>query len=156
MKMTEQHKKAQTNMQAGTLTASGFLGHDERPLIDIISADEAEMARLNLDWDEVSKRLRAILKAGIAGMGEGVSYEKRLLVRVDETRGRMPCPWEDGIFPKLTAQVQELDLKSNQGIGPVIVFNELIIHLVQKHHFLQGKGSAYRIEPESFKKVLGL
>lgn len=155
MKMTEQHKKVQENMQAGTITAPGFLGHDQRPLIDIISADEAEMARLQLDWDEVAKRMRAILKAGIAGMGDGVTFEKKLLVRVDEARGRMPCPWEDGIFPKLTAQVQELDANTNQGTGPTVIFNELIIHLVQKHHFLQGRGSAYRIEPIDFIKLLG-
>ena len=156
MKMSEQLKKAQDNMQAGTITSGGFMGIDTRPLADIIAADEAEMASLYLDWDAVAKRLRTLLKAGIAGMGETVTVEQRLLVRADETRGRMPCPWEDGIYPKISAELQTLDPKTGLGTGPVIVFNELIIHLIQKHHFLQGKGSSYRIEPETLKLLLAL
>jgi uncharacterized DUF497 family protein len=54
MKQTPDFAKAEANMQAGVITADGFLGEDTRPLTDIIEHDEESFASLGLDFDEVA------------------------------------------------------------------------------------------------------
>jgi hypothetical protein len=67
---------------------------------------------------------------------------------VDEARGHLPCPFEDGIFRKVNLRIKNLDNKEE------LLITELSLHLIEKHHFFQGKGSAFRVEPEKLKKVL--
>ena len=156
MKMTEELKKAQANMAAGVIAVEGFLGYDQRNLADIIQHDEEEMRRLNLDWDAVSVRLRELLQKGSAGLGEPSTVEKTWLVRVDETRGTLPSPWEgEGIFHKVNCEVRRLN-KEGKPEGKLLLFNELSLHLFEKHHFLQGRGSHFRLEPADLKTVLGM
>ena len=156
MKMTEELKKAQANMAAGVIAVEGFLGYDQRNLADIIQHDEEEMRRLNLDWDAVSVRLRELLQKGSAGLGEPTTVEKTWLVRVDETRGTLPSPWEgEGIFHKVNCEVRRLN-KEGKPEGKLLLFNELSLHLFEKHHFLQGRGSHFRLEPADIKTVLGM
>jgi len=156
MKMTEELKKAQANMAAGVIAVEGFLGYDQRNLADIIQHDEEEMRRLNLDWDAVSVRLRELLQKGSAGLGEPTTVEKAWLVRVDETRGTLPSPWEgEGIFHKVNCEVRRLN-KEGKPEGKLLLFNELSLHLFEKHHFLQGRGSHFRLEPADLKTVLGM
>ena len=153
MKMTEELKKAQANMQAGVIAVEGFLGQDSRLLVDIIQHDEEEFRKLDLDWDAAAARLRALLKAGSDGLGEPITVEARWLIRVDETRGTLPSPWEDGIFHKVNAEVELLE--QGKPTGKKLLYNELCLHLLEKHHFLQGKGSPFRMEPALIKAVLG-
>jgi hypothetical protein len=155
MKMSEELKVAQANMKAGVLTLEGFLGYDNRDLATIIQHDEEEFARLKLDWDEVGAKMRQLLKSGSAGLGEPITLEKTWLVRVDETRGTLPSPWAaDGIFQKVNCEVRRLN-KDGKPEGKILLYNELSLHLFEKYHFLQGRGSHFRIEPADVKTVLG-
>jgi hypothetical protein len=36
----------------------------------------------------------------------------------------------------------------------MLVYSELSIHLLKAHHFCQGRGSAFRLEPELLAKFL--
>ena len=155
MKMTEEWKQAQAQMQAGVITVEGFLGFDQRNLAEIIQHVEEEMSRLKLDWDSVSTKMRELLKKGSAGLGEPTTVDKTWLVRVDETRGTLPSPWTgDGIFHKVNCEVRRLN-KEGKPEGKILLFNELSLHLFEKHHFLQGRGSHFRLEPADIKAVLG-
>lgn len=155
MKMTEEFKKAQANMQAGVIAMEGFLGHDPRNLAEIIQHDEEDFARLGLDWAGVVARLKELHHKGSAGLGEPTTVDKTYLVRVDETRGTLPSPWEDGIFHKVNAEVRRLG-KDGKPQGKLLIYNDLCLHLVEKYHFLQGRGSPFRLEPADLKTVLGL
>ncbi|MEN3008706.1 hypothetical protein [Pseudothermotoga sp.] len=146
MKMTPQQIKAQENMKPGKITADGFLGDDDRNIVDIIQEDETNFARLGIDFSEVAELMRKLMREGLKGLGEPIVYEK-WEIKVDEARGFLPCPYQDGIFRKRVATVR--NLKNNEQI----IFSDLSIHLLEKHHFLQGKGSKFRIEPEKIKKV---
>ncbi|MCS7174790.1 hypothetical protein [Pseudothermotoga sp.] len=146
MKMTPQQIKAQENMKPGKITADGFLGDDDRNIVDIIQEDETNFARLGIDFNEVAELMRKLMKEGLKGLGEPIVYEK-WEIRVDEARGFLPCPYQDGIFRKRVATVR--NLRNDEQI----IFSDLSIHLLEKHHFLQGKGSKFRIEPEKIKKV---
>ncbi|MGC8954851.1 MAG: hypothetical protein ACP5JS_02015 [Fervidobacterium sp.] len=147
MKMTPKYIKAQENMKPGKITADGFLGDDDRNIVDIIEADEEEFQFLDLDFVEVAKLMRKIMKEGLKGFGEAIRYDK-WEVKVDEARGFLPCPFQDGIFRKRVAVVR--NLINNEEI----MYSELSIHLLAAHHFLQGKGSKFRLEPKKIKKVL--
>ncbi len=146
MKEGGNEKRAEERMAPGAISAEGFLGSDPRPLADIVASDEEAMRRLGLDWDETASKLRALREAAFRGMGEPVS-ESGLLVQGGDARGRLPCPFRDGAFHK------DYVLARKEG-GPEIAYSELSIHLLEKHHFLQGRGSPYRLEPEALKDLL--
>jgi hypothetical protein len=150
MKMPPDLVKAQGNMAPGVITADGFLGSDKRPLVDIIEADEEKMRTLGLDFQEVSEKMDRLLKEGRRGLGDPITVEEKWLVRTDEARGFLPCPFEDGVFRKVTATVV------HRATGQKLVYSDLSLHLLDKHHFLQGYGAAFRIEPAAVGKVLEL
>jgi hypothetical protein len=155
MKMSPELTKAQANMQPGVITSDGFLGDDDRPIVDIIQDDEEEMARLGLSFEESAKKLRELMEEGRKGLGEPVTVERQWLVRVDEARGFLPSPFEDGIFRKVNAQVERLD-ESGKPTGDRVAYTQLSLHLMEKHHFLQGKGSPFRLNPGDIKRTLGI
>ncbi|MCF7929018.1 MAG: hypothetical protein K9L68_09010 [Spirochaetales bacterium] len=149
MKMSPFYVKAQDNMQPGIITSSGFLGDDTRPIVDIIEHDEEIMQQLGLDFEEVANRLHELMEEGRKGLGEPITYQQFLL-QVYEARGFLPSPFEDGIFRKVNVNIE------NKKNGKTLLVSELSIHLLQQHHFLQGRGSPYRLEPEDLKGTLEL
>ncbi|MGY4686261.1 hypothetical protein X927_04925 [Petrotoga mexicana DSM 14811] len=148
MKMTEDLKKAYENMKPGVITADGFLGDDERLLVDIIESDEEKIRALNINLQDDLKKIRYLFEKGKEAFEEPVTVDNKWLIKVDEARGHLPCPFEDGIFRKVNLRIKNLDNKEE------LLITELSLHLIEKHHFFQGKGSAFRVEPEKLKKVL--
>ena len=150
MKMSPEYTKAQENMQPGVITSDGFLGDDTRNIVDIIEADEEEFARLGMDFDHVVATLRNLMEAGRKGLGEPVTIDERWIVTTSEARGHLASPFEDGIFRKVNALI-----RNTAGERELLV-SDLSLHLIEKNHFLQGKGAPFRIEPETIKQVLEL
>ncbi|AHC15552.1 hypothetical protein [Salinispira pacifica] len=148
MKQTPDYSKAEANMQSGVITADGFLGEDTRPLADIIEHDEELFAELNITFDSVAEKLEYLMKKGQTGLGEPITVDDTWLVRTDETRGYLPSPFGDGVFHKINVEVE---LK---GSGKTLLFTEMNIHMLRKFHFLEGKGSTFRMEPALIKEVL--
>jgi hypothetical protein len=137
---------ARDRMRPGAITALGFLGQDSRTLADIIQADEEAFSRLGLDFGETARRLQALKAAGGTGLGEPIAVGEAT-VSAGDARGVLPCPWDDGVFHKNSVVVDAR--------GERIVYSDLSIHLLEAHHFCQGKGSAFRLEPESLARILG-
>lgn len=154
MKMSPEYTKAQANMQPGEITQDGFLGDDERPLVDIIAADEQEMTRQGLTFEDVVARMRYLMDQGRKGLEEPVTVDDTWIVRVSEARGFLASPFEDGIFRKVNCEVESAP--GGVPTGEKILFSELSLHLLEKYHFLEGKGSPFRNEPAKLKKVLKL
>ncbi len=148
MKMSPAMRKAQENMQPGVITAEGFLGSEEHSLRDIIVRDEGEMQRLGLEFDETAVLLKHLVEEGRKGLGEPVTVDGKWLVQTWEARGHLACPFEDGIFRKITAEIE------NKSKNIKIIVTDLAIHLMETHHFLEGTGSSFRLDPEKMKKVL--
>jgi hypothetical protein len=148
--MSPELKMAQENMRAGEITADGFLGTDKRPLVDIIEADEERFQALGMTFEDAAERMRNLLTSGRKGLGDPITVDTKWLVKVDEARGFLPCPFEDGIFRKITATVTHTTTQRS------IVYSELSLHLLEAHHFLQGRDSNFRLEPESLHEVLEL
>jgi hypothetical protein len=147
MKMTPELQRVQQKMSPGRITGEGFLGDDHRVLIDIIQADEEEASALELDWEAVSEKLKDLLEQGKEGLGHTVTVENKWNITVYEARGRLPCPFGDGLYRKHTAEVEHIPTKTH------FHFSELSLHLLSAHHFLQGRGSVFRLEPVVLKKI---
>ncbi len=148
MKMTPAMKKAQENMAPGVIIAEGFLGEEKKTIKDMMVRDGAEMRKAGLSFDNVGDRLIYFMEEGRKGLGEPVTVDGKWLIRVVDPRGHLPCPFEDGIFRKMSA---EIELKSS---GEKILVTDLSIHLLKEHHFIEGEGSRFRLEPETVKRVL--
>ncbi len=148
MKMTPDLRRAQANMTPGAISASGFLGHDTRPLGDIIQADEEAMAAQGITFEETAAKMRYLLDEGRKGLGEPITVSRNWLVRIDEARGVIASPFGGGTVPKLNAQVYRVDRDVS------VTYSALSVVLCERHHFLQGKGSPYRLEPTVLKAVL--
>lgn len=148
MKMTPYMAKAQSNMFPGKITAEGFLGDEKLNLNEIITRDEGEMIRLGMKFETVADLLREFMLKGEHALGEPVTIDNKWIVQTIETRGKLPCPFEDGTFQKVSVRLETISS------GDTLVYTELSLHLLEKHHFLQGKGSPFRIEPMKLKKVL--
>ena len=87
MKMSPKYTKAQANMEPGVITSDGFLGDDRRPIVEIISDDEAGMKRAGLDFDETVALMRHLMEEGRKGLGEPVTVDGKWIVQVFEARG---------------------------------------------------------------------
>ncbi len=151
MKMTPEFQKAQANMQPGVITSDGFLGDETRPIVEIITADEERMAHLGIEFEDAAARMRELLDKGRKGLGEPITVDGNWVVKVDEARGFLASPFEDGIFRKVNAVVRKKQAPDEQ-----LLVSELSLHLFEKYHFCQGKGSPFRLEPEKLKRVLDL
>ncbi len=148
MKASPKLQKAQANMAEGLITADGFLGKDDRELIDIITEDEEMIRRNGLDLEEIGKTLMHLMEEGKKGLGEPVTVEEKWLVQTFEARGFLACPFEDGIFEKVSASIENKTNKTK------VLVSQLSVHLLRKHHFLQGEGSPFRLKPGTLKDLL--
>lgn len=148
MKMTQNMKMAQENMKPGVITAEGFLGDEIISIRDMIARDESEMNNAGLSFEKTADRLTFFLKEGEKGFGEPITVDDKWLIRVVDPRGQLPCPFEDGLFHKVSAEIER---KSS---GEKIIVTELSIHLFLKHHFIEGSGSPFRLEPALLKRIL--
>lgn len=148
MKMSPEMQKAYEKMKPGVLTQSGFLGEDNRPLQEIIQKDEECFKKEGLEFESVSRTLENLLMEGLKGLGEPITVGNRWVVKVDEARGLIPSPFGDAMCKKVNVVIN--DIQS----GQELLLTELSLHMMRNHHFLQGIGSPYRLDPRIIKSIL--
>lgn len=149
MKMTSEQRAAEERMKPGVLTSGGFLGTDGRGLADIIEADEERFRALGLDFAAVADALDRLAEAGRRGLGEPISVEGGWVVKSDDARGMIACPYQDGLYHKNAISAESADGKHR------LVYSELSVHLLRVHHFCQGTGSPFRLEPDTLSRLVG-
>ena len=149
MKQTEQMKDIQGRMKPGAITLEGFLGSDDRNLIDILVEDDAEVKRLNLTHAQIAARMQELRDAGKEGLGDFIGVAPHYEVSVDIARGKLPCPFgHRGLIRKSIIRVKNLD-KDRE-----ITFTDMNIHMIGEHGFYQGKGSSFRTEISDLIDIL--
>lgn len=143
MKQKPAEQTIRDRLEPGALSIEGFLGHDERPLADIVAADTSEVEAAGLTVEELGSFLESLHAAADSGWeGRVPLFEGRITVRSDETMGQIPCPFACGDH----CHKAEIAVKDAQG-NNLLRFTPLDAHLIRNHGFFQGKGSAYRIAP---------
>jgi len=148
MKQTAEMDRYQRNMLPGVITLEGMLGTDTRHLVDILIEDNAIVRRLGCTHAIIAARMRQLREAGTKGLGMSLHVDDHFHVRVDNVRGKLPCPFEDGVFQKTFIEVQ------NDRIGKSITYTDLHIHMIDAHGFYEGRGSHFRIEPADLVEIL--
>lgn len=148
MKMTFDQKAAEERMKPGVLTSQGFLGTDSRHLADIIEGDEEAFRAKGLDFDEVADELERLAREGEKGLGEPTTVDGIYLVKSDEARGKIACPFQDGLFHKNAVTVER------SGSSDRLVYSDLSLHLLRVHHFCQGEGSPFRLSADALARAL--
>ena len=149
MKQSPQLQKAQESMQPGVITLYGFLGPDERNLIDILTEDDGVVKRLGLSHEHIGKCMEDFRERGKAGLGEYFSVAPHFQVRVESVRGKLPSPFAGpGLYEKTNITVH------NEALDRTVTYTDLHIHLVKAHGFYQGKGSRFRLDPAELAEVL--
>ena len=124
-------------------SAEGYLGNDCRSPEAIVEEDKNELARLEVTAEKIAKALRESYVKAERAMGNPVRLSDTLTITYDEARGRIPSPFPgDGEFQKGQAKL------SDESSGQTFLITPLSLHLIEKYGFFQGKGSAYRIEPD--------
>lgn len=136
-------------MKPGVITLHGFLGPDDRNLIDILTEDDGEVKRLGLTHEQIGRCMEQMREKGNAGLGEFIKVEPHYQVRVEVVRGKLPSPFGGpGLHRKRNITVR------NEAAGKEIMYTDLQIHLIKEKGFYQGKGSLYRISPSELAEVL--
>ena len=125
------------------------MGHDDREVNDVIESDRAEVARLGYNVQQIAARMRALTEAGVPAFGNSVIVDQRLDVRVEESRGRIVCPWPhaEGCTKRVTLI---RDIKMDKSVR----YADLNVHLIAEHGFFEGRGSSFRLEPPELVAVI--
>lgn len=141
MKQSPQMKEIQERMKPGVITLDGFLGSDERNLIDILVEDDAEVKGLNLTHEQIAARMQELRDAGKEGLGDFINVAPHYEISVDIRRGKLACPFgHRGLIRKSMICVRNLE-KNRE-----ITYTDMNIHMIGEHGFYQGKGSSFRME----------
>lgn len=148
MKQTVQMDKIQKNMRPGIISIKGFLGQDKRKLIDILIEDDAVVKRMDMTHEQIAKRMAYFFELGYKGLGNYVEAGTDFKVKTNTYRGKIPCPFKDGVFPKANITVK--NIKKNKEI----IYTDLNIHMIEKHGFYEGKGSVLRLDPSRIADIL--
>ncbi len=148
MKQTANLDRFQQNMRPGVITLDGMLGRDARRLIDILDEDAAAVRRLKTTHQTIAARMQELRDAGAKGLGLRIPVIDHFEVRVDNVRGKLPCPFEDGVLQKSFIEVE------NQKTGQSVRFTDLHIHMIREHGFYEGHGATFRVDPATLVEVL--
>ena len=149
MKQDPRLSEIEKNMRPGEISKSGFLGDDERKLVDILLDDGQAVTALNLNHKILADRMEEITAKGREGFGNPVLVDGYLEVLVEDSRGTIACPFQHmGMYPKENVKVKNIKT------GESIHWTALNIHMIREHGFYEGIGSPFRVEPLDLIRIL--
>ena len=149
MKRSPRMQKLEELLRSSQLVAGGFLAADRRPLEEIIEADAAQLVDLGVDRETLAGRMAKLRDVAKTGLGSFVTASEMLEVAADDNRGVLVCPWGDN-----TRHFKTVTTARRRDTGRTIRWSDLSIHLIAEHGFFQGRGSAFRLEPEDLAGIL--
>ncbi|HHU48653.1 MAG: hypothetical protein ACOYEH_08120 [Caldicoprobacterales bacterium] len=149
MKQDPRLKIVEKNMMPGEISNSGFLGNDERKLVDILLDDGQAVTALQMNHQILANRMEDLTEKGRQGFGNPILVDGFLEVIVEDSRGTIACPFQHkGMYPKENVRV------TNRNTGESISWTALNIHMIREHGFYEGKGSPFRVEPLDLIRIL--
>lgn len=149
MKQTPKEERIARRMQPGVLTLNGFLGSDTRHYHEIIADDEKRLAALGKSPEEIAERMQYFTDISWDSFEGGIEVDGKYIVETEVVRGKLPCPFAHaGIYRKAVT------ILTNKQTGKTLRWSSLNLHLIKEHHFFEGIGSPFRLEPEELVKQL--
>jgi hypothetical protein len=136
-------------LHSSRLVYGGFMGTDTRSVLDVIDADLAELSRLDITAERIAARMQEITNIAQNGLGNLVQIDENRQAMTEEAKGTLVCPWpHPGKFTKRVTTVELIES------GQSIRWADLNIHLIAKHGSFEGRGSAFRIDPEKLIRII--
>jgi hypothetical protein len=127
------------------------MGRDLRTVDEIIAADRRVLDEKGVAVETLAEALTHAYQKAQRALGADVSIRSGVVAVFHESMGKVPSPFKgDGVFAKGEAVIKDL------ASGQHIIVTQLGIALIERHHFFQGIGSRYRIDPETALHILGL
>ncbi|NQT64992.1 MAG: hypothetical protein HQ554_02325 [FCB group bacterium] len=149
MKETPKEKKIYKNLLPGQMCIEGFLGKDKRNYNEIISADRAELDRLDLTTKMIADRLQYFTDSAFESYDGSIIIDEKFEVNYKSFRGNLICPFgHPGVYRKGMISLKNLEN------GIEINWAPLNIHMISDHCFFEGKGSIHRLEPITLKDAI--
>ena len=151
MKRSPEEEMLTQKLKPSKFSAQGFLGPDLRPIDEIIAADRRVLDQKGVSVEALAQALTHAYQKAQRAFGAEVTIRPGVVAVFYESMGRVPSPFKgDGVFAKGEAVVTALES------GQHIIVTQLGISMIEQHHFFQGIGSRYRIDPETALHILGL
>ena len=108
MKRSPAEEELIRSLGPSKFSAQGFLGHDTRPVDEIISADQRKLDRLEISINTLVDGLKSIYRQAREAYGGEIQITPGVFATFYESRGRVPSPFKtDGVFEKGEAVVRE-------------------------------------------------
>jgi len=149
MKRPPGESKLEDILRSSRLVAGGFMGSDTRSASEIIEADASDLLRLGITAKQIAARMQEITNIAKTALGNWVFVDGQRKAMVEEARGVLICPW--GHLRKCDKRVTVVIFVKS---GETVRWSDLNIHLIAEHGFFEGKGSAYRLDPEKLVKII--
>ena len=151
MKRSPEEELLYQKLKPSKFSAEGFMGSDPRPIDEIIAADRKVLDENGVSIEALAEALARAYQTAQRALGAEVTLRPGVIAVFYESMGRVPSPFQgDGVFAKGEAVITE------RTSGQQIILTQLGIALIERHHFFQGIGSRYRIDPAMALHMLGL
>lgn len=136
-------------LRSSKLVDGGFMGTDPRTPLEVIESDTAVLERLGVTARKVAGRMRELTFQAKPALGNWVEIEEKYRLKTEDYKGSLICPWPHvGRYEKRLTTCRRLDTDEE------MIWTDLNIHLIDAHGFFEGKGSAFRLEPERLVRIL--
>ncbi len=84
MKKTPKESKLEEMLRSSKLVANGFMGTDLRGVSEIIEADAATLAKLQITRPQIAVRMQEITNIAKAALGNWITVDDKRIAKVDE------------------------------------------------------------------------
>lgn len=149
MKQSTQMKRLEEVLRSTAIVAGSFMGADHRSLTEIIDADMSQIARLGYTVGQLAGRMQELTEVAIPRLGNWIDIDETLAVCSEDYKGQIVCPWPHPLqMAKRITTVRRRD--SHESVR----WTDLNIHMIAEHNFFEGRGSAFRIEPDRLISVI--
>jgi hypothetical protein len=164
-------ERVQERMYPGKWSEVGFLGVEDK-LKDTCTNDSNFLQEKNISCEQIADKLEVIVEKAkqlytdrieAEAEAEDVAYNFNPLAIIDgkfkisgfalATNGYQKCPFSERVLCGKGRQAYEITNIEN---GSSISLSQLHIHMIRDHHFFEGKGTPYRLEPSAACDVLEL
>ncbi len=149
----------EARMRPGASSLAGFLGPHES-LVEVLKQDDAAVVSHGLTHNALASALETVLRRAVAAKDSSGRPLRHwevvgpVEVHTQNWLGNQNCPWPECFTPiGIWGSSMDWVIRRQDGSGQ-IAGPGLIVHLIREHHFYEGHGSPYRVDPIVLARTL--